>query len=97
MNNETKPMTKDEIFNKHSWAALGAISPSKYFCLPAMDEYAEIEAIGFAEWKEMYGWWADQYDDNDVKFDSIRWSNYSPSYQYITTKELYQLYKKQQP
>lgn len=30
------------IFNKHSWKELGAISPSKRFCVPAMLEYASI-------------------------------------------------------
>lgn len=35
--------TAEEIFNEHSWSALGAISPSKNFCLPAMDEFAAQE------------------------------------------------------
>ncbi len=37
------PMSAETIFNKHSWAALGAISPSKDFCLKAMEEYAQQE------------------------------------------------------
>lgn len=35
--------TAEEIFNEHSWSALGAISPSKNFCLLAMDEFADQE------------------------------------------------------
>ncbi len=35
--------TKEEIFNKHSHSYLGAISPSKPFCLSAMQEYADQE------------------------------------------------------
>lgn len=43
-------MTKDEIFNKHSFSAIGAISPSKDFCLKAMDEYAKQQAISFSKY-----------------------------------------------
>lgn len=38
-------MTQEAVFNKHSWAELGAISPSKSFCLKAMDEWANIKMI----------------------------------------------------
>jgi hypothetical protein len=37
---------KEQIFNKHSFRELRAISPSKSFCLNAMEEYAIIEKIG---------------------------------------------------
>lgn len=32
--------TAEEIFNSHSWHALGHISGAKHFCIPAMEEYA---------------------------------------------------------
>lgn len=48
-------MTKDEIFNKHSFSAIGAISASKDFCLKAMDEFAKQQAIAFAEYCGNYG------------------------------------------
>ncbi len=40
---------KEIIFNKHSFEALGAISPSKYFCLKAMDEFAAKQATEFSK------------------------------------------------
>lgn len=43
-------MTNEEIFNKHSFSAIGAISPSKDFCLKAMDEYAKQQAIAFVKY-----------------------------------------------
>lgn len=45
-------MTKEEIFNKHSFSAVGAISTSKHFCLSAMDEYAKQQAIAFHQWTQ---------------------------------------------
>lgn len=55
-------MTKDEIFNKHSFSAIGAISPSKDFCLKAMDEHAKQ----FGE--KLIGW----LNDNDFKPSSFK-------------------------
>lgn len=49
-------MTKEEIFNKHSFAAIRAISPSKDFCLKAMVEYARQQVIEFDNWKIENGW-----------------------------------------
>lgn len=37
----TEKLKKEVIFNKHSFAAIGAISSSKGFCLDAMEEYAK--------------------------------------------------------
>lgn len=37
MNKDIKQLA-EEMFNKHSWAAIGAISPSKSFIIPAMVE-----------------------------------------------------------
>lgn len=34
--------TAEQIFNEHSWKAIGAISPSKDFCLSAMKEIASL-------------------------------------------------------
>lgn len=42
--------TKEEVFNEHSFLAIGAISPSKDFCLKAMDEYAKQQAVDFFKW-----------------------------------------------
>lgn len=36
-----KDLRAEIIFNTHSWEAIGAISPSKDFCLKAMKEYAK--------------------------------------------------------
>lgn len=40
---KTEEQTAEVIFNKYSWHAFGAISPSKDFCLKAMKEYAAQE------------------------------------------------------
>jgi len=45
-----REIQKNVVFNSHSFAAIGAISPSKDFCLKAMDEWAQMQAIAFAEW-----------------------------------------------
>ncbi len=48
--------TKEEVFNEHSFLAIGAISPSKDFCLKAMDEYAKQQSIEFDKWKRENRW-----------------------------------------
>jgi hypothetical protein len=46
--------TKEEVFNEHSFLAIGAISPSKDFCLKAMDEYAKQQAIEFMKFVDAF-------------------------------------------
>jgi hypothetical protein len=51
---KTKELEANIIFNKHSFKALGSISPSKHFCIPAMMEFAKQQSIEFAEWMQRY-------------------------------------------
>lgn len=78
---------KEEIFNKRSWAALAAISPSKDFCLKAMQEYADQEkkkeAIAFEEWRS-FRYYHNTRTDLYVKigFDDVKY----------TREQLYELF-----
>lgn len=51
-------MAKEEIFNKHSVSAIGAISPSRDFCLKAMDEYAKTTSLAYDQWKIENRWFS---------------------------------------
>jgi len=73
--------TAEETFNEESWKALGAISPSKSFCLKAMKKHAKY----FIEWSAKKGW--ESYVDED------RWICISQSNEVIDTEELYKRFE----
>lgn len=85
MNTEGKPLSKDEIYKKHNIIIEGGGA----FLDDILDEYAEIDSIGFAEWcaKEKYIY----------RYPSIELWISMKSKTHLTTAQLYQLYKKQQP
>lgn len=59
--------TAEEIFNEHSWSSLGAISPSKNFCLPAMREFAaqEVEAYKERLKKAIHGYYLNSFREKE--------------------------------
>jgi hypothetical protein len=50
------------------------------------------DAVGFAEWVDSNKWWSDFEDGEANEFESVRWSNDSENYQYLTTAQLYQIF-----
>jgi hypothetical protein len=60
--------------------------------LKSMDEYAEIEAIGFAEWQAVNGFYRMKYVG-----DGNLYTREKAEEKFLTIKELYQLYKTKQP
>lgn len=85
-------MTKDEIFNKHSFSAIGAISPSKDFCLKAMDEYAKQQTIAFDVWKRENKWFS--FENNGYWYQIFEVGT-SRSHK-LTTEQLYNQFIEQQ-
>lgn len=90
MNTEGKPLSKEEIID--NWIYNKPFIPLKEAVGGAMDEYAEIDSIGFAEW----------IDKNDYKTGAqnkhwYKWIGMECEEIPYTTAQLYQLYKKQQP
>jgi hypothetical protein len=80
-------MDKEEIIKRR-------VAPQQ-IVLPAMDEYAKLKSIGFAEWIAINGWYF-----NKIK----RWSNRNEDSDNLilviagtkSTEELYSLYLTQQ-
>jgi hypothetical protein len=95
MNTEGKPLSKEEILNKRDlifYCASGDdVEGTLMQVSDAMDEYAEIEAIGFAEFIREC-----DYTHSDVHYHIDR-NPHGIKSGYYTTAQLYQLYKKQQP
>lgn len=75
-------MTKEEIIDKHHNLNLGLLSITEKQIHSAMDEYAQQEAIAFAEWILKTNW-----------AEKETWGRYDPP-STPTMKELYQLYLK---
>jgi len=78
--------TAEVIFNEHSWKAIGAISPSKDFCLKAMQDFARQTSIEFAKWLNFNGW--QEYDEPD------RWICPTNNRNVYTTEQVYNQFLK---